>query len=126
MSFTLAVGVVIRKPGNSSFQGTGYWCIGVLRTGGSGRRPVQVLQQLVGGELDVLVAPFRSAIHTRDQPRAVNPAEVPVDERIPGLGLVGDTVGEPEVPLGVLVPGVVREERVLGVRTGLDLAPVAV
>ena len=87
---------------------------------------VEVLQQVVGGQLDRLVAPLGGAVLAGDQPHAVHAAEVAVDERVPRLGLVVGAVGEPEVPLGVLVPGVGLEERVLVVGARLDVAPVAV
>src|SRR5262249_20758108 len=51
---------------------------------------------------------------------------VSVDERVPGLGLVGGTVGEAEVPPGVLLPRVPFEVGVLVARARLDLPPVAV
>ena len=87
---------------------------------------VEPLQQLVGGELDRLVAPLGGAVHAGDQPHAVDAAEVAVDERVARLRLVVRALGEPEVPLGVLVPRVRLQERVLLVRARLHVAPVAV
>src|SRR5437870_3602030 len=55
----------------------------------------------------------------------MDPAKVPVDERVPALGLVGRLVVEAEVPLGVFVPGVCFEESILVTRSGLSFAPVA-
>ena len=52
--------------------------------------------------------------------------EVAVDERVPGLGLVVGALGEPEVPLGVLLPRVRLQEGVLVVGARLHVAPVAV
>ena len=49
--------------------------------------------------------------------------EVPVDERVPGLGLLGRSLGEPEMPLGEVIPRVGIEEGVLVVGAGLDVAP---
>ncbi len=49
---------------------------------------VEVLQQIVGGQLDVLVPPFRSSVDAGDQAGAVNPAQVAVDERVSRLGVV--------------------------------------
>ena len=43
-------------------------------------------EQVVGGQLDVLVPPLRSPIDAGDQARAVNPAEIAVHERVPRLG----------------------------------------
>jgi hypothetical protein len=80
----------------------------------------------VGGELDLLVAPFGSAVLAGDQPGPVDPAQVAVDEGIAGLGLVGGALGQPEMPLGIVVPAMRVEERVLGVGPRLDVAPVAV
>ena len=51
--------------------------------------------------------------------------EVPVDERVPGLGLVAGTVGEPEMPLGVFLPRVRLQEGVPFAGAGLNFAPVA-
>ena len=70
----------------------------------SGALRVEQLQQLVGRELDVLVAPLGGPILTRDQPRPVDATEVPVDERVPGLRLLRRPVGQSQMPLGVLVP----------------------
>src|SRR5450759_234098 len=53
-------------------------------------------------------------------------AEVPVDKRVPGLGLVIRTVSEPEMPLGVFLPRVRLQEGVLLAGVRLDFAPVAV
>ena len=49
---------------------------------------VEVLEQLVGGQFDVLVPPLRCAVDAGDQARAVDPAQIAVDERVPGLGVV--------------------------------------
>ena len=49
---------------------------------------VEVLKQVVRGELDLLVAPLRGPVHAGDQSGAVDPAEVAVHERVAGLGLV--------------------------------------
>jgi len=67
----------------------------------------------VGGELDLLVPPLGRPVHAGDDAHAVDTPEVPVDERVPGLGLVGGTVGEPEMPPGVLFPGMMLQEGVL-------------
>src|SRR5207248_4614083 len=56
----------------------------------------------------------------------VDPPEVAVDERVPGLGLVAGAVGEAEMPPGVFVPGVPFQVVVLVAGAGLYLPPVAV
>ena len=56
----------------------------------------------------------------------MNPAEVAVDERVSGLGLLRGSLGQPEVPLGVLIPRMRGEVLVLLVGGRLDLPPVAV
>ena len=68
----------------------------------------------MGGELDLLVAPFGGAVQAGDQAHAVEAAaEVAIDEGVPRLGLVGGAVGEGQVPLGVFLPGVGFQEGVL-------------
>jgi hypothetical protein len=52
-------------------------------------------------------------------------AEVAVDEGVPSLGLVAGAVGEGQVPVGVLLPGMGLQEGVLVVGAGLDVAPAA-
>src|SRR5215217_5000025 len=79
----------------------------------------------MGGELDRLVPPLRRPVHARDQPHAVDPAEVAVDERVARLRLVRRALREAEVPVGVLLPRVRLEEGVLVGRLGLHRAPVA-
>jgi hypothetical protein len=56
----------------------------------------------------------------------MDPAKVPVDERVPALGLLGRFVVEAEVPCGVFSSGVSFKERVLINRLGLNFGPVAV
>jgi hypothetical protein len=63
----------------------------------TGRR-VEVLEEVVGGELDFLVSPLRRPVDAGDQTGAVDPAEVAVDERVARLGLIGRPLGEPQVP----------------------------
>jgi DNA-binding SARP family transcriptional activator len=65
---------------------------------------VQALQQVVGGQLHVLVAPLGGPVDAGDQAGAVHAAEVAVDERVPRLGLLGRALGESQVPLGVVGP----------------------
>ena len=48
----------------------------------------------MGGELDLLVAPFGGPVLAGDQAHAVQAAEVAVDEGVPGLGTVAGPVGE--------------------------------
>src|SRR6185369_95025 len=86
---------------------------------------VELLEQVVGGQLDLLVAPLRGAEHARDQAAPMEPPEVAEDERVPGLRLVGRAGGQPEVPRRVLLPGVTVEKPVLvggGRLVGVPLA----
>src|SRR6185436_15142867 len=87
---------------------------------------VELLEQVVGGQLDLLVAPLRGPEHAGDQAAPMKAPEVAEDERVAGLGLVGGPGGQPEVPRGVFVPLVLVEEVVL-VRGGrLRLVPLAI
>ena len=83
------------------------------------------LKQLVRDELDVLVTPLGGPVVARDQAHSMHPTEVPVHECVLGLGVLGGALGESQMPLGVLLPGVRLEERVLLLRARLDGAPVA-
>jgi hypothetical protein len=76
--------------------------VAVLDNSGAGA--VEKLQQLVGRELDVLVTPLGSSVVTRDQAGAMDAAEIAINERVSGLGLVRRTLGQPEMPLGIFVP----------------------
>ncbi len=93
----------------------------------SGQAPVvvEVLQQLVGGELDLLVLPLGRPVVAGDQARPVEAPEVPEDEGVPRLGVVARPLGEAEVPGGVVVPRVRLEEAVLVVGARLGPAPLA-
>jgi hypothetical protein len=77
---------------------------------GSAAALVEVLEQVVGGQLDLLVAPFGGPVLAGDQAHAVEAAEVAVDEGVAGLGVVAGPVGEGQVPVGVLLPGVGLQE----------------
>src|SRR5262245_14918544 len=85
------------------------------------RRLVEVLQQVVGGQFDSLVTPFRCAVDAGDQAGAVDAAEVAVHEGVARLGLVGCPLGETEVPQRVVVPAVRLEEAVLVLGARLHL-----
>jgi hypothetical protein len=87
---------------------------------------IELLQQVVGCQLDGLVPPLAGPIDAGDQPTAVDAAQIPHHEGVPALGLVGRLVLEPEVPGGVLMPGVPLQVGVLDVGGGLHLSPVAV
>ena len=80
----------------------------------------------MGGEFDLLVPPLGRPVHAGDDAHPVDAPEVPVDKRVSGLGLVCRTVGEPEMPLGILLPRVLLQVGVLVAGAGLDLSPVAV
>src|ERR1022692_510192 len=93
---------------------------------GSGAGAVEMLQQVMSCELNLLVAPLRGPVLACDQAHAMDAAKVPVDERIPCLGLIGGTIGQAEMPRCVLVPRVRLQEGVLIVGLGLAGPPVAV
>ena len=84
-----------------------------------------MLEQLIGSQLDLLVLPLGSPIETGDQPHPVDSAEIPVDEAVSGLGLVGGTLGQTEVPRRVLLPVVGFEVCVLVLGARLDITPLA-
>src|SRR5689334_5881545 len=86
---------------------------------GSGPDRVEVLEQVVGSQLDLLVLPLGRPVDAGDEAGAVHPAEVAVHEGVAGLGLVGGPDGEPQVPGGVLGPRVAVQEGVLVVGPGL-------
>src|SRR6476620_4280816 len=92
----------------------------------SGFPAVQALQELVGGELDLLVPPLGSPVLTGDDAHAMQTAEVAVDEGVPGLGVVFGAIGQPEMPPGVFLPRVRFQKGVLLPGAGLDLTPIAV
>src|SRR6266516_2590846 len=56
----------------------------------------------------------------------MDPAKVPLDERGPALGLVSRFLVQAEVPFGVFIPGVSFKERILILRSRLNVAPVTV
>jgi hypothetical protein len=64
-------------------------------------------------ELDLFVVPLRRSVDASDEPRAMDPPEVSVNERVFRLRFVAGTFGEPEVPGRVLLPPVRGEVRVL-------------
>ena len=89
------------------------------------RDGIETLQELMRGQLDLLVPPLGGAVVAGDQAHAVQPPEVAVHERVARLRLVVRPLGEPEVPGGVLLPGVLLEERVLLLGAGLHGVPLA-
>ena len=88
-------------------------------------RPIEQLEQLVRGELDLLVLPLARTVLARDQARSMHATEIAEDEGIATLGLVRCSVRQAEVPGRVVGPSVRLEERVLPVGGGLRVAPVA-
>ena len=84
----------------------------------SPRCGVEVLQQIVSRKLDLFVPPFRRAVDASDQGRTVHASEVAVHERIAGLRLIRGTLGEAEMPGGVLLPRVALQECVLASARG--------
>ena len=67
---------------------------------------VEVLQELMGGKFDVLVAPFCRPVLTCDQSHPMDAPEVAIYECVSRLGVVVGTVGESEMPFGVFIPRV--------------------
>jgi hypothetical protein len=49
---------------------------------------IEKLEEIVGCQLDLLVPPLGGAVVAGNQAGAMQPAEVSVDERVSGLGLV--------------------------------------
>ena len=56
-------------------------------------------------ELDLLVPPLGRAVVAGDQAGAMQAAEVPVHEPVAGFGLLRSAVGQAEMPLGIIAPG---------------------
>src|SRR4030095_16094922 len=112
----------------AALRGRSSLTTGSLRSGaheGSAAALVEVLEEVVGGELDLLVAPFGGPVLAGDQAHAVQAAEVAIHEGVPGLGLVAGAVGGGQVPPGVLLPGVGLQVGVLVLGARLDVAPDA-
>src|SRR3954452_3513161 len=86
---------------------------------------VEVLEQVMGGQLDLLVPPLRGSVEAGDEPHAVDATEVAVGERVARLRPVSRPFGERQEPPGVLVPRMRLEERVLLLGPRLRVAPVA-
>ena len=80
----------------------------------------------MGGELDRLVTPLGGPVDARDEACAMDSPEVAVDECVARLRAIACPVGESQVPIGVLIPRVALEERVLPITPRLDVAPIAV
>jgi hypothetical protein len=91
----------------------------------SGSGAVEVLEELVSGELDLLVSPLGCPVLTSDQAHPVDATKVPVDECVSRLGVVVRTVGEPQMPCGVVIPRVRLQEGVLVLSARLDFSPHA-
>jgi hypothetical protein len=53
-----------------------------------------VLQQLMGGEFDLLVSPLGCAVLAGDQTHPMDAPKVPIHECVSGLGVVVGTVRE--------------------------------
>jgi hypothetical protein len=71
----------------------------------SGASVVKNLQQVIGSALDRLVPPLGCPVQARNDAYAMQAAEVPVDERVLRLGVIGRPLGQPEMPSRVLLPG---------------------
>jgi two-component system OmpR family sensor kinase len=87
------------------------------------RQPVKPLEELVRGELDLLVPPLGGAVMAGDQAHPVESLEIAVDKRVASLGLVGRALSQAEMPGGIVVPGVGFQERVLLPCTRLHVLP---
>jgi hypothetical protein len=94
--------------------------------GGSRSSVVEVLKKVMRSELDLLVPPLGRSVLTSDQAHPMDTPEIAVDECMPGLGVIGRTVRESQMPGGVLIPRVRLEKVVLVVGTRLNVAPHAV
>ena len=84
---------------------------------------VEVLQELVRGELDLLVPPLRCPVVAGDQPHPMETTKVAVDECMARFGLLSRALGEAEMPARVLLPGVRLQERVLFTGAWLHVLP---
>ena len=78
----------------------------------SGSRPcvVEVLQELMGSELDLLVSPLGGTVLAGDQAHPVDALEVAIDECVSGVGVAARIVGESQMRRGVVVPGMRLQE----------------
>jgi hypothetical protein len=54
---------------------------------------IKKLQKLMGCKFDFLMPPFGGSVMAGDQSRAMQAAEVPVDEGVTGLRVVGRSFG---------------------------------
>jgi hypothetical protein len=89
-------------------------------------RAVQQLQELVGGEFDLLVSPLRSAIVASDDPGSMQASKVAIHECISAFRFVSRAFRESEMPLSILVPRMGIEEGVLRGSARLHVPPVTV
>jgi hypothetical protein len=62
----------------------------------SGSRPcvVEVLEELMGGELDLLVSPLGGTVLAGDQTHPMDTPQVPIHECVSGLGVVARAISE--------------------------------
>src|SRR5437588_4290728 len=90
----------------------------------SHRLVVEVLQEPMGCELDLLVAPLSPEM-ARDDARPMHSPEIAEHECVPSLGLVCRPIGQTKVPCRVVIPCLFLEEAVLIGRCRLRVAPVA-
>src|SRR4026209_1406525 len=87
---------------------------------------VQLLEEIVGGELDRLLAPLRGAGAAGDEARSMDSPEVAEHEGVTSLCLVGRADRLAEMPRAVLVPRMPLEECVLVGGRRLGLVPLGV
>ena len=58
----------------------------------------------MSSELDLFVSPLGGPILTGDEAHSMDASEVPIDECVSGLGLVVGTLGQSQMPFGVVIP----------------------
>lgn len=78
------------------------------------------------GKLNLLVAPLGGSVLAGDQPGSMDAAKIAINECVSALGLVSRLVIKAEVPLGVVLPRVAFQERILVRGFRLNFAPVTV
>jgi hypothetical protein len=65
---------------------------------GSGASAIEVLEQVVGGQFNLLVVELCGTVDAGDEPRAVHAAQIAAHECVTRLGLVIGLAREGEMP----------------------------